>query len=460
MFTLTRFNLAILILLFIFVALLSGCPGAGAGGGSDDSSTQDDTSADGDGTDDGDSAGDDDSTADGDTANDGNTGSAPVDGESGSVAVISDLTEPTITETGGALYFAPTSEELWKYDGSTAGKVLSTTEDAADLGAGDFEKLIPYAGDLYFLDDTNGVLYRYDGQDVVDVTTLVTEANGFVAGSEAAVYDGRLYVAANGDNGGGGDTGVELWAYDASAATITLVEDIRAASAAQNSYPADFVPTTSGLYFTAIDTDSLRKLWKYAAGDGAVVVAEEETGNIRDFQSAAPYNGTLYLAADADGVANSFQYQLYSVNESAVAAEALVEVSSVASGFDGENDVNNLLVHDGFLYFTAEEGFYRYNGTSAVELSSVLGESGDTLAPEYPVVYDGNIYFSGKVSNFNYRELWRFDGTDAAATLVWDVDGVADDGSKVSSLHVYDGKLFFFAEDVDNVTALRYYTAP
>ena len=101
----------------------------------------------------------------------------------------------------------------------------------------------------------------------------------------------------------------------------------------------------------------------------------------------------------------------------------------------------DLTVHDGALYFTADDGvhgreLWRYD-IGGLERLSDINPSGDAFTDiddAYPTEFGGDLYFWAN-DGLNGRELWRYDG--ASATRVSDIAAGAD-SSGPGAMVVYD----------------------
>ena len=83
--------------------------------------------------------------------------------------------------------------------------------------------------------------------------------------------------------------------------------------------------------------------------------------------------------------------------------------------------------------------------------------TGENSYPSYLTVFDGKLFFPAN-NGINGTELWVSDGTDDGTTLVKNINEEAIPGTGESSypsyLTVFDGKLFFSATDGINGTEL------
>ena len=206
-------------------------------------------------------------------------------------------------------FVAPTNAEgleLWKSDGTLAG-----TQLVADINPGTFDGLVDlnhaavFGGELYFRAaspaEIGPELYKTDG------TAVGTQlAADIVPGFEGSaplgmtVWNGALYFAAGFD---GVQFGRELWRLRPNG-TLTMLADIwQGPEGSFGLEEANFLATSSGLYFGASDGPERNELWRY---DG---ISAQRVGVTYPGQAdGAPAhltdlgNGELLMAANGLGV--------------------------------------------------------------------------------------------------------------------------------------------------------------
>ncbi len=192
--------------------------------------------------------------------------------------------------------------ELWKSDGTGAGKVLVRDIRPGSLGANP-SNLVELNGTLYFVanDGVNGnELWKSDGTEAG--TVLVKDLRPGPAGvapGHLAVFRNHLYFVAN-----DGRTGRELWKSDGTAAGTVLVKDINRGPV--NSNPGQLFDVNGSLYFIAEDAPHGRELWKSdGTAAGTVLVRDILPGAGSGFPYYAvgltPVGNTLHFTAD-DGL--------------------------------------------------------------------------------------------------------------------------------------------------------------
>ena len=104
------------------------------------------------------------------------------------------------------------------------------------------------------------------------------------------------------------------------------------------------------------------------------------------------------------------------------------------------------VVYNGALYFGAHEedgsdrGLWKYDGSS---VSLVAGDLGG--GPKFLTEYNGALYFEADGGDGAGLELWKYDGA-APPSLVYDIRK-GPEGSNPAYLAVYNGELYFNADD-------------
>ena len=294
-----------------------------------------------------------------------------------------------LVELNGVLYFQADGgdgmgNELWKYDGATAGR-------AADINSG------PNSSNPAYL----------------------------------TVYNGALYFGATGSDGAGN----ELWKFDG--ANATRVADIW--SGPENSNPASLIVFNGILYFSANGNDGKGyELWKYdgsTASRAADILAEAGSSTP---MFPAVYNGALYFQADGGDGAGHELWKYDGASPSRVA--------DIWSGA-GNSNPSYLSVYNGVLYFTANGNdsagseLWKYDGAGPSRASDIWGGLGDSN-PTHLAVYNGMLYFNANGNDGGGQRLWRFDGSNASR--VPDASGTSI--TNPSFLAVYKNALYFQAD--------------
>jgi ELWxxDGT repeat protein len=261
----------------------------------------------------------------------------------------------------------------------------------------------------------------------------LTDINPGSAGSYPSymtIYDGDIYFRAN-DEPSGND--VELWRYDGT--DVTQVADI--VPGPVGSSPAYLADGGAYLYFSA--TDPVSGTIKLFRSDGATTgLAPGWSGSLP--QNMVLYNGVLvYNQAHFNTNTDLWKYD----------GAAQAGIYKVGGG--------NVLGPQGFaefggqLYFSAASSgggaeLWRTNGTTAVQLTTILAPSGGS-SPAHLTAYGDALYFAA-YDGVNGNELWRYVPSTNTAELVADIrPGGQYASGNPGEMVVYDGKLYFAADD-------------
>jgi ELWxxDGT repeat protein len=349
------------------------------------------------------------------------------DGSEAGTVRVKDLAADSVSEVvtaGDALFFTIADawgvNELWKSDGTQAGTTPLPGSGPHDL--------TPVNEELFFAaDDGTGSgmeLWKSDGTTagtglVADIVPGVDHYTQFDPEYDPPSFsspyssdphaltnvNGTLYFAAAGtrrfrypDSASGvGDTeNYELWKYAPGVGAV-MVKDIWPGDT--DSFPGSLVDVNGTLYFTAIEPDAGRELWR---SDGT------EAGTVR--------------------------------------------VKEIVPGSGGGGHAPSQLVNvNGTLFFTADDGthsreLWRSDGTEA---GTVMIKDADAGAlgsfPLELTTVNGTLFFHADVGA-DGRELWRTDGTEAGTVRVLDLNpGSA--GSAPHALTNINGTLYFGADD-------------
>ena len=353
-----------------------------------------------------------------------------------------------------AVYFAAEDSshgiELWKYDGTSATLVEDIYSGSDDSDPDDF---IIFENTLYFQaeNSANGMeLWKVnsDGESASLAEDIDSGAGDGHWGNVIA-YDGYIYF-----QGDDGSNGKNLYRYDGS-----TVEFRTGINAPNSSFPASLTVFDNTLYFNA-ETNSNPELYYYDSSSNSMELPALEEVNPSTTGSMPEdlivYDGNLYFEADS-GNGDGRELYMYDKGDSDGNTEIYEQITTIRTG--GDARISDAVVFGSKLYFTANDGvheyIYSYDGTTVTQYDTIVG--GHT--PYYPgslVVYDGQLYFSAEDGS-NGRELWRYDGQ--SAEMVWDINSGSDD-SYPYGMTVIDGRLYFSADDGSNGEELFVYQSP
>jgi trimeric autotransporter adhesin len=346
---------------------------------------------------------------------------------------------------GGRLVFAAddgiSGRELWISDGTYGGTTL-----LADINPGPASSnpnsLFTANGALYFFaTDATGVSrfmrLASIGANVEVLAALSPQpSSGLVytcPQGNAAAIGTQLFFTAN-----DGQSGLELWTSDGTAAGTHLVTDISAGIG--DSYPCYLTVLGSHLFFSAVGPAG-SELWSTdGSAAGTVQVADINPGPLSSYPSSLTvFNGALYFAAD-DGVHGT---ELWKSDGSAAGT---VLVADVVPGIDASfpaplGMLNGKLLFEVFILSSQTTAGYvsqlwttdgTASGTSQV---ATLADSSGAI----PVTNGKKVFYVGEDSSG--VEPWVSDGTAAGTHLLKDINRAG--GSYPSWFENFNGITLF-----------------
>ena len=308
--------------------------------------------------------------------------------------------------------------------------------------------LTVYNGELYFSanhPDYGVELWKFNGS----IASLVSD---IYPGSESSspefltVSDGLLCFSAN-----DGTNGTELWVYDGTSLSLYDLNDAVNNGIEYSSSPSALTVFQNKLYFRAKGWLSPNVnqygLWSFDGTSPQFVTEGYSTGTTDSRQKMGIANGKLYYSAELGG------------------SGTLVDLAS----FDGTNQETAIIDYaaggspyypvefNGGLFFGYGELLSLDNGNNFSEAANINTEiiagieSGS--APKYLTIYDGELYFAAEESSDDGRELWKYDGNSASVISDIHPNGAAN----VKELTVFDNKLFFWGQGDGTGDELWYY---
>ncbi len=375
-------------------------------------------------------------------------GSAPSFQNPQHLAVIGSTAYFTAQSTDGGLI------ELWKTDGTQAGTqmLFSANSEAPSAGGSSamLYGLTPLGGTLLFeyrpAGETGVQLMKSDG--TIAGTSLVKDIapleRGYYSYQHSLVaLGGRAYFAASDPN-----LGVELFATDGTPAGTGPVADLNPGP--DGSFPGDLIAAGGSLYFRGHNTSDASLLFRSdgtAAGTTALqsfTPAHTSSSLSWYYKDAVRFNDQVLFAAD-DGIHGRVLWK----TDGTVSGTTLVKDVAVRSNYGASG---NLQPMGSYVYFSgqlddATSGLWRSDGTTvgttlvkAFQGSGYYGSSLTSLT-----VFNGMLYFVAD-DGTSGSELWKSDGTAAGTSLVADIaPGPA--GSQISGLTAWGNALYFSAND-------------
>lgn len=339
-----------------------------------------------------------------------------------------------LTPFQDSLYFRAKAEPhgsrsaLWRWDGAEPERVALIGEFPTDL--------LPAADGLWFFADNK--LWRFDGTE----TTL---APGWTVKltvpEELIAYGGDLWFRASSFSSP--NIGTELWKYDRTNVSYFDIYPGMNPFGAKNSYPQHFIEFGGLLYFNACGpTTGGTELFRTNGTDYEVAANIANGSSPEQF---CIFRGELYFSAYRSDLGR----ELWRFDGSRA------ELATDAVPGPGSLNPYDLCVYGDALYFGAEGGIegcelWRFDGETA-ELVADINQNPyipdiDPVHHSWPAgltVHEGVLYFTAD-DGVHGRELWSFDGT--AATLVADIHP-GKDGSYPAGLRSWNGALWFAADD-------------
>jgi ELWxxDGT repeat protein len=247
---------------------------------------------------------------------------------------------------------------------------------------------------------------------------------------------------------------VLLFAQNFTAQEISLLKDINPGTSNSNS--TNFKVFDGNLYFTANN--------KTFISDGTEQETNELSTNLR-FSSpnkGVDYDGKLYFSAE-------FQ----SPNEGAKGQEICVLNNGIISLIQDINpdaanaDIDNLIEHNGMLYFSANNGtngreLWIYDPTTNVasllknirdDSNSIAGSSISNMT-----VHNNLIYFTAQETT-SKNELWKTNGTEGGTVKVAVITENNKIGTDIDYLIDFNGELYFSANEENTSKELWSYNS-
>ena len=229
-----------------------------------------------------------------------------------------------------------------------------------------------------------------------------------------------------------GNTGLELWKSDGTAAGTVLVKDVN--SGAADSKPSFFFNVNGTLFFFADNGYTGTELWKSnGTASGTVLVKDIYAGGHGcNASSPALMDGVLYFSAvDGFSLDDEHGYQLWRSDGTERGTYLLKNINPVTIG---SSPPRWLTVVGSTLYFSAyKDGsgtrLWKSNGTEAgtVRVSPTqTGTSGSN--PNFLSNVNGTLYYFADASNSAQKELWKSDGTASGTVQVKGFNSLQEGG--------------------------------
>lgn len=327
----------------------------------------------------------------------------------------------------------PNKSKIYRYVGNTVTQVSNVVPGSTD-GVTD---LAPLGSNLYFNAGASNSLYKYDAFSIKRLSNTSSDGNDQV--QNILPHNGAVYFSAR------FGTVSKLAKYDPATGIIYQISNLNNNA---DDEPKPLYSDGSTLYFSALDWQGRRKLFKYNGtaisqiatvnangddnprnvirlGQNVYFVAEPSTGVAKLYAitsdnvvnqvtnlaglyfsdmltTVAVYGNNLYFAGSTDGLIS----KLYRINGTTGVMEKVIDLYS--AGSDG---ISELTSYAGYLYFRATPDgtnfkLYRYDGNKTALMSALNTAAGDdnpqNLSKSGVYMYFSAYYKTG------YRKLFRF----------------------------------------------------
>lgn len=317
------------------------------------------------------------------------------------------LESRSIFSTGKEVYFSATDGthgmELWKSDGTANGTVM--VKEINPSGSSNPSAFFADGPFVYFKAD-DGVhgseLWKSDGTPLG--TTLVADINKGAAGSEIQPFkkfNNEIYFSAD-----DGVNGQELWKTDGTTAGTKLIKDIT--PGAGGSLPHDYVILNNHLFFIRYPGNGLSELW---SSDGTPAGTIPLKSSAIDFSSYSTtltlFNGKIFFPA-TDGINGM---ELWISDGTTAGTSLFYDINKSVTNSSNSNP-NNLIVANGNLYFSANDGvngfeLWKTDGTpSGTAMLNQICPGACHGLPQQIFQNKNTLFFGG---NSPDRELYKLD---------------------------------------------------
>jgi len=311
-------------------------------------------------------------------------------------------------------------QELWRSDGTFEGTKLVKDIYLGSEGSSP-EDFIRVGDEIFFnasIDGLNDILWKTDGTE--EGTVLVEN----IEMTDGVDVNGTLFFYAD-----DGVHGTELWKSDGTEAGTMMVKDITpGASGTSLIYSGEAV----GEHFIFTISNNL---W---SSDGTEVGTQQITSDlvVGDFDD---FEGYIYFHGDS----SAYGAELWK-SDGTVGGTTLLK--DIVPGTTGSHPSHFITFNDHLYFWTLAGELYRSDGTTE-GTEKIHDYTFDPTWTEPMVELDGNLYFVGADSDWNYgEELWKIEGDTGVTSMVKDIYP-GDDSSWTQDLVVVGDKIYFSATD-------------
>jgi len=245
-------------------------------------------------------------------------------------------------------------------------------------------------------------------------------------------------------------SGEELWTTDGTVQNTEILVEVTAGSAPGYVSWTSEVEGSDRVLFVA-GLGPARRLW---SSDGtpqgtAAITGDATTPFAFDkasWKDALFFDGMIYFLVDDDVHGK----QIWRSDGTEVGTSMLQwpAPSALPEGYPDDGSPRELVVYNGFLHFTADDGvngreLWRTDGTaSGTALFADVLPGARGSSPEFVAVDDGLVLLAS--DTLERREIWGSDGVNPGAIMLSAFDG-SSQGSDPSDFLVHRGVLYFTA---------------
>lgn len=226
------------------------------------------------------------------------------------------------------------------------------------------------------------------------------------------------------------------------------------------SYPSNFTTFANALYFTAYTQATGFELWKYNGASVQLVADINDTsddigfgvqeGNDSIVSWLTEFNGSLYFSAFEPR--RGGELWRYDGNAVSRVADISPDANDNIKLLQNSSWPNQLTVFNNALYFSANSGtistnyeLWKYDGVAVTQAANIHPDIGQDHS-SYPIgltVFNGALYFMANDGSNGY-ELWKHDG--ARATMVSNINpGGPESSSYPKHFAAFNNVLYFQA---------------
>ena len=331
-------------------------------------------------------------------------------------------------EFNGKLYFSAnggdkigSDTELYETDGTTEGTKLTYDFNPIATKAGNPLELFVFDNKLMMQANDGGTqIWAYDGTN--DPVKITNERDGGFFTPYTPMVDGdKVWLKGIHTNGK-----YQLWKLTAD--SIYMMTD----NGVKNAYSGKGMPFAGGFIFQGTDEDNDNELW-YSDGtaEGTSLLLDIDTADTSKPDQFTNFNDKVYFTALIGA-----KTQLWESDATVAGTKAVLIPTDTT-----DTDITNLTAYDGKLFFTltteaAEEELWAFDGESSTKIA-MIGAS-----PKGFIEVEGLLFFIAD------GKLWCTEGYEDVTQMVDSLfDANADYVNADDEYAIIGSKLYFTADD-------------